>query len=78
MVLFGSKDGVDQVDNIFIYSVRDKAFTKSKMQCPMTGHIQSFAINDRMKDEIITLGYLRSRWKQCGMNNHLFPPQYLT
>ena len=35
------------------------------------------AICDRKGDKCITFGFVRDCWSRCGINNHLFPPEYL-
>jgi len=77
VALFGGGNDVDAYDDIFIFSVQDKTFKKSKIKCPFACNFRAFAFNDRKKDELTTFGYMRDKWKQCEMNNHYFPPQYL-
>ena len=64
-------------DQIFVYYVQDQIFKKSKLKCPMVGEYEAISVNDREKDETVTFGFIRSRWKECGICDHLFPPQYL-
>ena len=78
VVLFGDMVDNDKEQNhVFMYSVIDETFKRSRIKCPFKGDCRAFAINDREKDDIVTVGFLRSRWIQSGMNEHLFPPQYL-
>ena len=37
----------------------------------------SFTINDKVKDNLTTFGYIRSKWRETGIDYHLFPPEYL-
>eukprot|EP01084_Bolivina_argentea_P214745 364550_1 len=62
---------------IHIYSVPDQTFRKSKIICPEAGQFKAITVSDKKKDEIITFGYIRSVWKECDINDQLFPPQYL-
>ena len=65
-------------DDIWIYSVYDGTFRKSNTKCPLKATFRyAFTINNRKRDEIITFGYVRDKWRECNINNHLFPPQYL-
>ena len=74
VLLFGKRDS----NHIFIYYVCDKIFQKSKVECPNKyDTYQVLATNDKIKDSLTTFGYIRKQWKQCGINNFLFPPQYL-
>ena len=74
----GSNDGQQGAqDDVFIYSVHDKVFKKSNIRCPTKQPYDVFATIDRPRDDLITFGFTRSRWRRCGINNHLFPPQYL-
>ena len=78
VVLFGGESALgDWSDDVFIYSVQNQTFQKSKIKCPDKAEFQAFTINDKVKDDITTFGFIRSRWIQCGMNNYSFPPQYL-
>ena len=66
----------------FILSLRthskDQKFKLSKIKCPeKSTYRYAFTINDRKRDEIITFGYIRYEWRECDINNHLFPPRYL-
>ena len=72
----GSWDGEFR-DDIFIYSVEEKMFRKSKIKCPNKGIYQAITFCDREQDKITTFGYVRSRWIKCGMEDHLFLPEYL-
>ena len=37
------------MNGIFIYSVCNQTFTKSKIRCPKSGHHRAFAVNDTRK-----------------------------
>ena len=60
-----------------MYSVDDERFETSKIKCPAKADYQAVVVNDRKQDDMITFGYVRDKWRDCGMNYHLFPPQYL-
>ena len=44
-------------NDIWIYSVCNKSFTKSQMKCPMKGRFQAFTINDKRKNELAVFGF---------------------
>ena len=66
-----------KMDDIYIYSVFDQTFMKSKIKCPTEGDYQAFSIHDERKDVFATFGFIRSSWRQCGIRDDLFPPEYL-
>ena len=78
-VLFfgGFNEHYSSIDDIFVYSVRDQLFTESRMKCPEKGLYDAVSICDRDRDKCITFGFVRDCWSKCGINNHLFPPEYL-
>ena len=76
VVLFGGFN-YSLKDEISVFSVQNREFNKAKIKCPEKGTYQAITFNDRIIDDLITFGYLRSRWITSGMDNHLFPPQYL-
>ena len=78
VVLFGgaSLAHVAQ-DDVFIYSVCDKIFSKSKMKCPRKGRYQAIAVKDRHKDGLVALNFIRCSWKNCGIEDHLLPSEDL-
>ena len=63
-------------DNIYFYSVRDQRFKTSNIKCPEIGEYQAITVNNE-KDTLTTFGFVRSKWKECGLSDDLFPPQYL-
>ena len=78
ILLFAGQEGTGWCqDDIYIYSVRDGTFKTSKVKCPQNSQYQSFTINDKPKDNLATFGWIRCEWRECGMNDHLFPPEYL-
>ena len=82
IILFGGviSSGVDDanhIDNIWIYSVRDKKFTESKMKCPWKMGGKVLAMNNPKDDEFTVFGYIRSQWRECRIHDQLFPPRYL-
>ena len=78
VLLFGGKRPDKNISNeIWIYTVHDKSFKKSRMKCPKKSPYRAFAINNRNKDELVTFGYVRNIWKIYEIDDHLFPPQYL-
>ena len=76
VAIFGGYYYGDQ-DDIFIYSVHDEIFKKSKLKCPIKECYQAFAVIDRKKDELATLGFVRCKWGECGIKDFLYPPEYL-
>ena len=79
VALFGGLDDeFDAQDDIWIYSIVDETFRKSKVKCPKkSAEYRAFTMNDRKTDEMITSGFVRDKWRKCDIPNHLFPPQYL-
>ena len=70
--------GGNWTDDIYIYSVRNKTFSKSSVKCPKNTNYEAIATMDRNRDEIITFGYVRFIWMQYfNDNNVLYPPKYL-
>ena len=60
VLLFGgSGNDRDLYDDIWIYSVSDKKFTKSVVKCPMEGYFQAITLNNREKDEVVVFGFVR-------------------
>ena len=72
---FNEKDGYQ--DAIYIYSVREKIFKLSKIKCPERVRYQVIKVNDKNKDTLSTFGWIRCKWKEFGIDDHLFPPEYL-
>ena len=62
---------------IITMTLFDESFVKSKTKCPKPGNYKAFTVGDTKTDEVITIGYIRSRWTKSGMHHHLFPPQHL-
>ena len=65
------------VDDVWIFSVRDKTFHRSNIRCPMKGRYKAFTVSDRTNDEMTVFGYIRKEWKSSDICHHLFPPRYL-
>ena len=61
------------MDSMWQYGI----FKTVELKCPQSQTYQAFAITERKKDHLITFGYIRSKWRKCRMQNHLFPPEYL-
>eukprot|EP01084_Bolivina_argentea_P031173 57705_1 len=78
VLLFGGWDYHNGVncDDIYIYSLKHKTLKLAKMKCPSKGKFYAITINNIIKDEKLTFGYVRNQWKICNMN-HYFPPYYL-
>ena len=68
---------MDIEDSIYIYSVNDKTFRESNVKLPEEASFKGFAIKDVIKDRLATFGWIRDQWSECGIDNHLFPPEYL-
>ena len=65
-------------NSILIYYVHNEIAKKSYIECPITCETyQLLATKDEAKDNCATFGYVRNEWIKCGLNNHLFPPEYL-
>ena len=47
------------------------------IRIPGKDEYQACAINDIMKDELISFGYVRGKRRQRQLSDHLFPPEYL-
>ena len=81
VLIFGGKrdcnGGCSYFNDIEIYSVKDQYFRRSGVKCPMYGPCQAVAVSDEYKDGLICVAYMKDNWKQCEINNHLFPPNYL-
>ena len=76
IILFGGYNG-ENINEIWIYSVKEKTFKESKVRCPGKRGGRAFAINDPTKDELSVFGYIRSQWRKCGICDHSFMPRYL-
>ena len=62
------------------YSICNQTFKELHIKLPSNRKfsiIKIITIGDRNKDQMATFGYVRSKWRECGINNHLFPPEYL-
>ena len=77
VALFGGENDIGFQDDILLYSVCNETFKISKIKCPEPDCYHAVAINDGNKDKLITFGFIRSKWKECKMNAHSFPPQCL-
>ena len=77
LLIGGYDDGFGYQDNIYFYCVRDQKFKKSTIKCPDIGQYQAITVNDKKKDTLTTFGFVRCKWKECKISDHLFPPQYL-
>ena len=78
-LLFGGYGGESQElqDGIWIYSVQNKEFRKSRIICPQKGPCDVFTARDKVKDTLAMFGFVRDVWTKEGINEQLFPPQYL-
>ena len=76
-VHFVSFDDTKWVDDIWIYSLRDKTFKKSKLKCPSKGGGKVFSMNNSQRDQLSAFGYTRLQWSKCGLDDNLFPQKYL-
>ena len=83
ILLFGGEDGVynynhKKFDDVYIYSVGDRTFTKSGIKCPKAGaEFNAVTVNDKEKEELAVYGYIRYQWRTSQINEQLFPPRYL-
>ena len=50
-------------------------FKTVELKCLQSQTYKAFAITERKKDHLITFGYIRSKWRKCRMQSHLFPPE---
>ncbi len=76
VLLFGGWDGERCYDDIYIYSLKHKTIRQSKMKCPSKSVFEAITVNNNIKDEKLTFGYIRKEWKICNINNY-FLPYYL-
>ena len=69
-----------------LYSFRKNSWIRHKIQstfklspikCPEKGRYQPITINDKHKDQFSRFGYIRRNWSECGIDDHLFSPEYL-
>ena len=60
-----------------MYNIADQTFKKSNVKCPRHDEYKAFTMNDKRKNELCTFGFVSCQWIKCGMNDHLYPPQYL-
>ena len=78
IILLGGSKGVNRnTDDIWIYCVGTKTFTKSNIKCPKRDQYHAFVIGDKHKDQMAVFGYIRSEWKISQIDDYLFPPEYL-
>eukprot|EP01083_Nonionella_stella_P062090 161543_1 len=63
--------------DIRVYCVSDQTFKISNVQCPESGPYQAITVSDRKRDELISIGFVRHNWRKCGIDDHLFPAEYL-
>lgn len=86
VVLFGGYDdslpyNEELVSNdIWIYCVRNRTFTRSMIQCPKkTGNTtyHAVAMHDRKADKMCVSGFARDTWRVSKISKQLFPPEYL-
>ena len=78
ILLFGGIDGMGfKFDDIYVYSVWDESFRKSRIKCPKRGKFHAVAVNDKEREELCVHGYVRHQWHQSEINEQLFPPRYL-
>eukprot|EP01084_Bolivina_argentea_P086276 155942_1 len=62
---------------IYIYCLKDKTITPSKIKCPISGIFSAITVNNKIKDEKLVWGYVRKQWVNCKIDDHQFPPTYL-
>eukprot|EP01084_Bolivina_argentea_P078837 143063_1 len=77
VILFGGCGGDGHSDDIYVYSIKYKTIKLSKIKCPAKGLFNAITVNDNMKDEKLTFGFVRNQWKICDIADHYFPPYYL-
>eukprot|EP01084_Bolivina_argentea_P101848 182532_1 len=74
VLLFGGCDNGIYYDDIYIYSIKYKTITKSKMKCPSGSTFAAIAVNDNIKDEKLVFGYIRNQWITCNISDNYFLP----
>ncbi len=63
VVIFGGKQSPFKPrEAIWIYSIEDKTFISSQVECPKGGELEAITINDRSKDELAVNGFIRKEW----------------
>eukprot|EP01084_Bolivina_argentea_P287380 493125_1 len=80
VLIFGGENGFDDdtvSDNIYIYSMKTKNVTTSKIRCSSKHLFEAITVYDDVEDKKIVFGYVRNQWKMCNINDHLFPANYL-
>ena len=77
VLLFGGNNYENWHDHIYMYSMSDAAFKESKLKLPEQSRFEVIAMDDKSKDNLTTFGFIRCKCKECGIDNHLFPPEYL-
>ena len=50
-------------DKIFIYDTKHNTFTTSRIKCPVQSIFYSFVMNDAIRDDILTSGFVRDCYK---------------
>lgn len=64
--------------DIRIYSVREQTIKISGIQCPESvTACHAVAVRDKKKEILTAHGYIRENWKECGIADHLFPPEHI-
>eukprot|EP01084_Bolivina_argentea_P230892 389515_1 len=68
VLLFGGRDDTyGGCDGIYIYSLKYKTITQSKIKCPSEGIFSCITVNDNIKDEKLVFGYVRQHWVTCAI-----------
>ena len=75
VLLIGGRTNMQwKSDEIWIYSVQDQKFRKSKITCPRMTSLDVITISDPETDKMVVVGFIRNIWREYDMNQHLFPP----
>ena len=82
VLLFGGTEGngeyENDIDDIYMYRVKNGDITKLRAKCPMKGYnFRAITWTHPRNDGLLVNGWMRCKWKQCEINHQLFPPQYL-
>lgn len=67
--------GVGGLREIWVFSRKDKVFTKSKIKGPEKNRGKALAVNDPKHDESPV--FVKSQWSKCGIYDQKFPPRHL-
>ena len=82
VLILGGNSCNGRTNEIYMYHVKEGKCTKSRAKLPSDKldyvlEWKAVTWSHPINDNLLVNGWMKRIWKQCQMNEHLFPPQYL-